>query len=195
MAGGYFTCGNGLVADTVKTSVVGGQGGNPCYPGGTDELNWYKDYCGAGGNSGAGGYIQYSKQDNIFAFNGDMITIEDYTTTYYEYDKDGVQTNTVLNIYERKNLNGNTIKFIPTKIFSQSGIIRKTYTTNQGEFTLSKVIRKLNENEKLPDIAKKASEVVAVLATEETKTAVTGYTNPLTPELKNQGIGSRSPDI
>ena len=140
-----------------------------------------------GGYSGAGGEVYYSKSENIFAYNGDMITNGDYTTTYYEYNKDGTQTTTKLKVYERDDLNGKKIKFIPAKIFAQSGVIRATYRSNQGATDLSKV-----QVGTKPAIATSYYELQNVLATEETETAVTGYTNPLTPELKNQGIGSRS---
>ena len=140
-----------------------------------------------GGNSGAGGEIYYSKSENIFAYNGDMITNGDYTTTYYEYNKDGTQTTTKLKVYERDDLNGKKIKFIPAKIFAQSGVIRATYRSNQGETDLSKV-----QVGTKPAIANSYFELQNVLATKETKTDVTEYTNSLTPELKNQGIGSRS---
>ena len=165
-------------------------GGGICGPG-WDTL-YYKDLVGYGGESGCGGVIKFLKKENIFAYNGDMITNGDYTSTYYEYNKDGTQTETILKVYERKNLEGNVIKFIPVKIFAQSGIIRETYTTNQGEFTLEKV----KTGEELPEIAKKYSEVVIITATNEIlDNPTTGYTNPLTPELNNQGIGSRSSGI
>ena len=118
-----------------------------------------------------------------------MITNGDYDTTYYEYNKDGTQTTTELNVYEKDDLNGKKVKFIPTKIFAQSGIIRETYTTNQGAYTLAKV----KTGEILPKIAENYNEVVCIKATNEIlDNPTTGYTNPLTPELKNQGIGSRS---
>ena len=140
-----------------------------------------------GGNSGAGGQIYYSKVENIFAFNGDMITNGDYDTVYYEYDKDGNQTKTVLRVYEREDLNGKMVKFIPAKIFAQSGVIRATYRSNQGETDLSKV-----QLETKPAVATSYYDLENVLATEETSTNVTRYINSLTPELSNQGIGSRS---
>ncbi len=145
---------------------------------------------GAGGKSGAGGKVYYSNAENIFAFNGDMITNNDYETKYYEYDKDGNQTNTVLKVYERQNTNGETIQFIPAKIFAQSGTIRATYRSNQGATDLSKV-----QIENDYKIAKSYYELQNCLATPETEIVVTGYTNPLAKELPNQGIGSRSSDI
>ena len=158
----------------------------------TKSRNGIRMYQVLGGNSGSGGEIYYSNIENIFAFNGDMITNGDYDTIYYEYEKDGTQTTTKLNVYEKKDLGGKTVKFIPTKIFAQSGIIRATYTTNQGVYTLSKV----KTREELPEIAKNYDEVVAVKATNEiSNNPTTGYTNSLTPELPNQGIGSRSSDI
>ena len=190
--GGYYTAGHGERAKALGSSAVGGQCGGPCQAGPLDNIKWYKDVCGSGGASGSGGEIKYQKKENIFAFNGDMITNGDYTSTYYEYNKDGTQTTTKLKVYEREDLNGKKAKFIPAKIFAQSGTIRTTYTTNQGEYTLSKV----KTGEKLPNIAKNVGEVVLVIATNEIPdNPTTGYTNPLTPELKNQGIGSRSSGI
>ena len=119
-----------------------------------------------------------------------MITNGDYDTIYYEYNKNGTQTTTQLKVYERDDLNGKKIKFIPAKIFAQSGVIRATYRSNQGETDLSKV-----QIGTKPAIANSYYELQNVLATNETNTPTTGYTNPLTPELKNQGIGSRSSDI
>ena len=139
-----------------------------------------------GGNSGAGGEVYYSKTENIFAYNGDMITNEDYETTYYEYNQDGTQTDTKLIVYEREDLDGKKIKFIPAKIFAQSGVIRATYRSNQGATDLSKVQTGIK-----PKIANSYFELENVLATAETSTEVTNYTNSKTPELKNQGIGSR----
>ena len=196
--GGYYSTGYGVAILEVEQTSIGGRGGGPGMEqsvGNRPPLAWYKDSTGDGGKSGAGGDISYSNTKNIFAYNGNMITNGDYTTTYYEYNKDGSQTTTILNIYERKDINGNTIKFIPAKIFAQSGTIRETYTTNQGQFTIDKITRKLSAEEKLPEIAKCLDDVKIIKATDESSTTVTGYTNPLTPELKNQGIGSRSSDI
>ncbi len=159
-------------------------GGGICGP--SWETAYYKDLVGNGGKSGCGGVVLFSKKENIFAYNGNMITNEDYNSTYYEYNKDGARTENILHVYERKNLDGNMIKFIPIKIFAQSGIIRETYTTNQGEFTLSKV----KTGDLLPEIAKNYDDVRVVIATNETETDVINYTNLLTPELPNQGIGS-----
>ena len=112
-----------------------------------------------------------------------MITNGDYDSKYYEYDKDGNQImENKLTVLEKQNGE----KFIPTKIFAQSGVIRATYTTNQGKYMLSKV----KTGDLLPEIAKNYNEVKVVIATKETKTDVTNYTNPLTTNLPNQGIGS-----
>lgn len=140
-----------------------------------------------GGNSGAGGEVYYSNAKNIFAYNGDMITNEDYTTIYYDYGEDGTGTSTALKVYKRDDINGKKVKFIPAKIFAQSGVIRATYRSNQGATDLSKV-----QIEPKPEIATSYYELKNVKATNEMKTEVTGYTNPETPELYNQGIGSRS---
>lgn len=184
--GGYYTSGHGEWASKIRSSRCGGMSGEPCYA--SNETAWYKDVCGSGGASGSGGEIYYNISENIFAFNGDMITNGDYDSDYYEYDKDGdrIMGNKLAIL---KKQNGE--KFIPTKIFAQSGIIRATYTTNQGKYTLDKVKRQLSIGEKLPDIAKSNSEVVVVKATDEiSNNSTTGYTNPLTPKLPNQGIGS-----
>lgn len=183
--GGYFGSGFGRVATAKGSSRIGGMSGSPHWG-----SEWFKDVAGNGGSSGCGGIITYQNADNIFAFNGDMITNGDYDTPYYEYDKDGNKTGTVLHVYERNDLNGKKVKFIPTKIFAQSGGIRKTYTTNQSKFTLDKVTRELNLGEKLPSIAQNYDDVLVIVATNETDTPTTGYTNPETLELENQGIGS-----
>ena len=189
--GGYYSGGTGYSVTHKGFGKIGGQSGGPCSAA-TGSIYWYKDYFGCGGESGAGGEIYYSNKDNVFAFNGNMITNGDYNSAYYEYNKDGTQINeNKLNVVTKKNGN----KIIPTKIFAQSGVIRATYTSNQGKYTLDKVTRKLDVGEVLPNIAKSYSECELVKATNETETAVTGYTNPLTPELKNQGIGSRSSGI
>ncbi len=136
---------------------------------------------------GSGGAVTYSNAENIFAFNGDMITNGDYNSDYYEYDKDGNQImENKLTVLEKQNGD----EFIPTKIFAQSGIIRATYTTNQGRFTLSKVTRQLEEGENLPEIANSRDTLKSVKATNETINITLNYNNPLTPELPNQGIGS-----
>ncbi len=188
--GGYYTSGRGECASNIDSSIYGGMSGEPCHA--TNDTAWYKDVCGSGGASGSGGEVYYTISENIFAFNGDMVTDGDYASVIYEYEENGTQdTSKILKVYERKDLDGSIKQFIPSKIFAQSGVIRATYTTNQGEYTLDKVKRQLSNDEKLPDIAKSRSEVVVVKATNKiSNNPTTGYTNPLTPELPNQGIGS-----
>ena len=187
---GYYRAGAGPAVTRLNSARIGGQMGSPITRLKQNEgiLAWYKDICGSGGCSGAGGEIYYSNDNNIFAFNGDMITNGNYDTVYYEYDKDGNEIKgNELKVLEKQNGE----KFIPTKIFAQSGVIRATYTTNQGSYTLDKVTRELEEGESLPQIAKEIDDVIIVKATNEIlNNPKTGYTNPLTSELPNQGIGS-----
>lgn len=78
---------------------------------------------GSGGTAGEGGTIKCSENAKIYAYNGDRITNGDYTTTYYQYDKDGNLTGTQANIV----IKPNNKKIIPAVIFIQSGIRRAVY--------------------------------------------------------------------
>lgn len=103
---------------------IGGQG---AFYGDSDSNTWYP--CSAsGGVAGSGGNITVSENVKIYAYNGDRITNDDYSTEYYEYDKDGNLTTEKLNIL--KNKNGEN--FIEATIFAQSGILRKVYVANCG---------------------------------------------------------------
>lgn len=175
--GGYFTSGIGDSNAIKGTGSIGGQTGCPWNGG--DRDCWYANRAGSGGNSGAGGSIKVSSESAIYAYNGNMITNNDYETQYYEYNKVGTLTNNLLNVITKKNGE----KFIPCKIFSQTGIIRETYTTNQGQFSLNKVKTGIS----LPSVANSYDSVVRIKATNEITTEVTGYNNGY---MLNQGIGS-----
>ena len=79
---------------------------------------------GDGGIAGSGGTIKYSKNAEIYAYNGDRITTGDHDSIYYEYNKDGnlsdVQAKPVTFINGKKTI-------IPAKIFAQDGIRREVY--------------------------------------------------------------------
>ena len=116
------------------------------------------------------------------------------SSKFYEYiakaNADNLTTKTILTESILSTLSRKDGKIIiPVKIFSQSGIIRETYTTNQGKYTLDKVTRKLEINESLPEIAKDGFDVTAVRATNFEKSTIINYTNGY---MANQGIGSRS---
>lgn len=144
-----------------------------------DNKGWYTNHSGSGGEAGKGGNIYYSDNCLIYAYNGNMITNGDYSSTYYDYSKDGIISGNLLNIVTK--FNGD--KFIPCKIFAQSGVIRATYTTNCAEYSLSKVAEGLEK----PEVANSYDTVVCVKATEEKIINVTNYSNGY---MLNQGIGS-----
>ncbi len=178
--GGYFGRGNGMAANLKGTSAIGGQNGTPHF---SDD--WFKDLAGDGGQAGAGGEVYYFDINNIFAYNGDMITNGDYNNDYFEYNEDGtIISEKKLEVITKQN----NQKIIPAKIFAQSGAIRETYTTNQGIFTLSKV----KIEGELPAIAKSFAEVKLVKATNREEIPTTNYSNGY---MINQGIGSRSSAI
>ena len=188
--GGYYARGKGCSNLRIGTGVIGGMAGYPWSGDNPNGINFYLDISGNGGKAGSGGNVRYTAESQIFAYNGDMITNNDYDTLYYEYNEDGSITNKVLKVCEKpsiKNENGiNQIvnrKFIPSKIFAQSGVIRATYTTNSGDWTLSKV----KTGVALPNKANNYSELTLITATNRVNTAVTGYTNGY---MENQGIGS-----
>lgn len=193
-AGGY-TAGNGENSIQAGTNGLGSTGGlgdigssGGYYSKGTARANglvayfnqggmwnrntsWYRDFSGSGGKAGSGGEIYYYNLDKIKAYNGDRITNDDYTSTYYEYNADGTLTTTIANLIEK--LNGD--KFIPAKIFAQDGTIRATYHSNQH----------MSEEECLERgitfCGDASGKTVNVKMTEETTVPVTGY---------GQGIGS-----
>lgn len=179
--GGYFYRGKSVQSVQKGTGAIGGQGG--CSWGQSDREFWYSDRGGSGGNAGNGGTVRVSSQSQIYAYNGDMITNGDYSTVQYEYDKDGTKINQVLNVITKQNGE----KFIPCKIFAQTGLCRVTYTTNQGQFSFAKVTRPLAAGEILPVVANSYASLVSVKATDEKNIEKTNYTNGYMP---NQGIGS-----
>lgn len=172
---GYYTVGVGLGNLRSGSGKVGGQGGFAWSN--TNYALWFVTKSGDGGRAGSGGNVVNNK-GTIYAYNGDMVTNGDYTTSYYEYNKDGTITSNKLNAITKKN--GDI--FIPTKIFAQSGVIRETYTSNQGPLGLSKVKTGVTHS-----IATTYWEVKSILATQEKSNIVTGYSNGY---MVNQGIGS-----
>ena len=82
---------------------------------------------GSGGIAGKGGIVKIKNNPKVYAYNGDMITNEDYSTTYYEYDKDGniIESQIKRVLTDKKNK-----KFIETGIYAQRGILRNYYITN-----------------------------------------------------------------
>ena len=93
---------------------------------------------GSGGIAGKGGKIKISKNAKILAYNGDRITNNDYTATYYEYDKDGNKTSQALEVMKKQNGSN----FIPTNIFIQSGIKRAVYAFST--YDSDKLLNELN---------------------------------------------------
>lgn len=180
--GGYFTNGVGKSYNDKGIGRLGGQGGKwlrhdqDSY---TDLGYYVQAKGGDGGIAGKGGIIRYSSNAIIYAYNGNMITNSDYTTEYYSYTKDGNITNTKLSIMTK--LNGE--QFVPLTIFAQLGIIRETYTTNSTQAELDKITV---GNTKYTPIST-VSDAMSILATNETTTPVTGYSNGY---MLNQGIGS-----
>lgn len=186
--GGYYTRGMGLSNERFGTGAVGGMGGTPWAATGRD--SWFVTKGGDGGKGGAGGIVTYSNANNIFAYNGNMLTETiDSLTQIKEYNlvlnEDGKTTKTIesTNALEYCTRYDGT-KFIPAKIFAQSGCIRETYTCNQGNFTLGKVEEGLEK----PSIANNYLEIKLVLATKRRDNIkTTEYSNGY---LMNQGIGS-----
>ena len=89
---------------------------------------------GSGGTAGQGGTIEYFPTSEIYSYNGNMITEDDfnYNETYYEYDEDGNyldgtdgKDTKVAQVIEFKN--DSSKKIIPAKIFIQDGIKRAVY--------------------------------------------------------------------
>lgn len=133
--------------------------------------SYYRDFSGSGGNSGAGGNIYYYDLNKIKAYNGDRITNNDYTTTYYEYNADGTLTNKIANVLEK--LDGS--KFVQTKIFAQDGTIRATYHSNQH------MSQEECDRRGIIFCGDASGKTVNVKMTDEKETAKTAY---------GQGIGS-----
>lgn len=180
--GGYYAAGEGPFNAEKGMGAVGGMVGAPFTGGG----NWYALPAGSGGTGGTGGTVSYSENAVIYAYNGDMITEENFdydSNTVHEYNKDGTETSNVLKFLIKKNGD----KMIPAKIFAQTGICRATYTTNQGTYNLSKVKRVLAPGETLPALATSYATVQAIRATDEKSVTTTGYNNGY---MQNQGIGS-----
>lgn len=121
--GGYFSKGTGYQ----KVDIFFGQGGAWQGADRSDDYYWYGDYSGSGGEAGSGGEIYYLDSANIYAFNGDRITDNNYNDVVYEFDVDGNKTQIVAEVKIKEDGS----QFIPTNIFSQDGTIREVYKTNQ----------------------------------------------------------------
>ena len=187
---GYFEVGGGNLLDLEHgTDCVGGIGG-VCWWG----TDWYKDLSGYGGTGGKGCTVSYTKQENIFAYNGNLATDEsEETGVYPDYSltRNADNVTTVTEKIEDSSLDKLTRLdnkvIIPLKIFAQSGTIRETYTTNQSNFTLARITRTLPTGETLPSVATDWDKVVLIRATDRIINATTGYSNGY---CLNQGIGS-----
>ena len=176
--GGYYTKGTGFAYNEYDINSIGGLGTLICAFKAEGLNAWFTDTPGSGGKAGTGGDVSYSSSCEIFAYNGDMITDGNYENIKY-YDEKGESVGENLAAIQKKNGE----KFIPSKIFAQSGILRATYTSNMGAFSLSKV----KTGEKVPEICKSYETFKVLKATEESKTTCSGYTNGY---IDNQGIGS-----
>lgn len=120
---GYFSTGS---RSNISSGIpsIGGQGGYAYVKSGSSHSG---DSGGDGGFAGRGGTIKVSENAKVYAYNGNMITNEDYSTIYYEYNSDGSQNTTkALAIREKPNED----KFIPCQIFAQNGILRAVYKIN-----------------------------------------------------------------
>ena len=187
---GYFTTGTGdIYSRAPNNEIIGGFGGL-CY----FNEHWFKDVSGHGGTAGKGGNIRCYNSNNIFAYNGNMVTDGTETTNiFYEYEcnlnADGKTSKTIKN--SDKTLSTLTKKdgniTIPLKIFAQTGLVRETYTTNQGMYTLNRVTRNLLNGEVLPGTASDVSLLQVIRATDAKDIETTNYDNGY---MHNQGIGS-----
>lgn len=124
-SGGYYSYGKIIGTDSVVYNGWFGMGG--CY-----RKDW--STAGSGGVAGQGGIIEYSSTSEIYSYNGNRITKDDfdYGETYYEYDKDGNyldgtngNNEDIAEVVELKNEPNK--KIIPAKIFIQDGFKRKVY--------------------------------------------------------------------
>lgn len=125
---GYFGFGTDVSYNDKKFCYIGGQGASV----GNLNSGHCTDSGGDGGVAGEGGIIRVSSFAKINAYNGDMITNNDYVTEYFEYEYDGTITENKLDVLTRldSTSSGGEIKFIPTKIFAQDGILRPVYIYN-----------------------------------------------------------------
>lgn len=137
IGGGYYTI-NGR-GDSAHGSYIGWFGLGGCWW--RIENNAGKaglwSTAGSGGTAGQGGIVTFSNNSQIFAFNGNRITNDDYETKYKDYDKDGNEIpGSSLNVLEKDSFEIDEVtgkisivkkKFIPAKIFIQDGIKRAVY--------------------------------------------------------------------
>ncbi len=161
------------------------------------------DSAGDGGIAGKGGVVRVSKESLIYAYNGDMVTNNDYENIY-EYDAKGNKTDTKLEAIACQ-INKNSLnKIIPAKIFSQDGILRAVYKTNAfWENSENKPYKegysyndfkrifgeKINESEtRNINVPKDESEYKLICIRSQQECVKTTYINPQTNSC--QGIGS-----
>lgn len=179
-----YTSGTNL---KVTKPYVGGQGG-ALYSG------FGSFPSSSGGKAGNGGDLKVSLQAQVYAYNGDRITNDDYTTPIYDYDKDGNKLSTTCYVLTKYNTSQKTS---PLKIFAQGGILRNVYYYNLNwgskpttgwDYFYEIFGNQLEESVK--DIVRptKYSEAENHLIRRETLINLTGYTNPETHDC--YGIGS-----
>ncbi len=174
----------GPLVISLGAASLGGGGGHPVNDNENAGHAWFKDVAGSGGKSGSGGNIFFEEKSKIYAFNGSQLTDANFEETLKMFDVNGLETSEVL----PKITKPNGLEIIPSIIFAQNGIIRKTYTTNQSNWTLSKI---LDCNRDI-QVATCFNEVRFVDASSEKHIDKIEYSNGYMP---NQGIGSRSSAI
>jgi hypothetical protein len=171
----------------LQDHIFGGQGGiiyrtTGLYP------------SGSGGKAGNGGTIKVSSTALVYAYNGDRITNDDYTSPIYDYDKDGNQLATTCYVLTK---HGTTEQTSPLKIFAQGGILRNVYYTNLDwgrkpttgwDYFYSIFGDQLEESVRNMVRPTQYSEVENHLIRSERIISTTGYMNPETNDC--YGIGS-----
>ncbi len=136
---------------------------------------------GDGGVAGKGGFVECSRESTVYAYNGDQITNEDYSSINYS---------------ERiKMQSGKTSA--PLKIFAQEGILRAVYKYNswwniqdgRNYGYLKELLGdKINETIKYEQTPTTSDDIKNLKVRDECSCDKSGYVNPITH--KSQGIGS-----
>lgn len=167
-------------------------------------IRW-SDSGGDGGIAGCGGIVKASESAVVNAFNGNRITQTDfnYSTTCFEYDKDGIllDGNSGTSVEKATVIiqkNNESQKIVPTKIFIQDGILRGIYKTNtwwetkEGynakDFKLLFGEDKVAKDLDSVKVAEVETEMKLICVRPEATCEKTGYINPITGN--SQGIGS-----
>lgn len=191
-AASYFTYGviNPIRYSTSNENTipyVGGQGGL------MHQTNGYFP-SGSGGKAGNGGNIKVSSKAKVYAYNGDRITNNDYTTPIYDYDKNGNQLSTTCYVLTKY---GTSKQISPLKIFAQSGILRNVYYSNLDwgnkpttgyDYFYSIFGEQVEDSVKSISKPTQYSELKNCLIRAERNIDTTGYINPETKDC--YGIGS-----